>query len=118
MGQRLKRWESPRREGRNDKGKGGSARQRQRRKQFQRLRQRLKNQSSPSSTHPIIKQPEGKQDASPLWFYIYPGGLRSRQFVSEYSGSHWGESGGVGVNPPRRGLAPCTPCIPLNLKSL
>ncbi|TRV17946.1 MAG: hypothetical protein EWV40_18040 [Microcystis flos-aquae Mf_WU_F_19750830_S460] len=26
---RLKRWESPRRQGRNDKGKGGSARQRQ-----------------------------------------------------------------------------------------
>ncbi|MFM8306320.1 MAG: hypothetical protein ACKN87_04440 [Microcystis aeruginosa] len=25
---RLKRWESPRRQGRNDKGKGGSARQR------------------------------------------------------------------------------------------
>ena len=41
---RLKRWESPRREGRNDKGRGGSARQRQRRKQFQALRQKLKDQ--------------------------------------------------------------------------
>ncbi|BAZ02164.1 hypothetical protein NIES37_61730 [Tolypothrix tenuis PCC 7101] len=39
---RLKRWESPRREGRNDKGKGGSARQRQLKKQRQMLRQRLK----------------------------------------------------------------------------
>ncbi|QZZ23825.1 hypothetical protein J5X98_06190 [Leptothermofonsia sichuanensis E412] len=46
MTQRLKRWESPRREGRNDKGKGGSARQRQKRKQFQALRKRLKDQSS------------------------------------------------------------------------
>jgi len=39
---RLKRWESPRREGRNDKGKGGSARKRQLKKQRQMLRQRLK----------------------------------------------------------------------------
>jgi hypothetical protein len=44
---RLKRWESPRREGRNDEGKGGSARKRQLKKQRQMLRQRLKenNQS-------------------------------------------------------------------------
>lgn len=39
---RLKRWESPRRKGRNDKGKGGSARQRQIKKQQQMLRKRLK----------------------------------------------------------------------------
>ena len=39
---RLKSWESPRREGRNDKGKGGSARQRQLKKQRQMLRKRLK----------------------------------------------------------------------------
>jgi len=44
MNQRLKRWESPRKEGRNDKGKGGSARHRQKRKQFQMLRQKLKAQ--------------------------------------------------------------------------
>lgn len=43
MSQRLKRWESPRHEGRNDKGKGGSARQRQLRKQRQALRQKLKS---------------------------------------------------------------------------
>lgn len=42
MSQRLKRWESPRREGRNDKGRGGSARARQLKKQTQMLRQRLK----------------------------------------------------------------------------
>ncbi|MEH2079047.1 MAG: hypothetical protein V7K89_03245 [Nostoc sp.] len=39
---RLKRWESPRKEGRNDKGKGGSARKRQLKKQRQMLRQKLK----------------------------------------------------------------------------
>jgi hypothetical protein len=46
MGQRLKRWESPRREGRNDKGKGGSARQRQLKKRQQMLRQKLQNNSN------------------------------------------------------------------------
>ena len=39
---RLKRWESPRKEGRNEKGRGGSARKRQLKKQRQMLRQRLK----------------------------------------------------------------------------
>jgi hypothetical protein len=39
---RLKRWESPRREGRNDKGKGGSARKRQLKKREQMLRNKLK----------------------------------------------------------------------------
>ncbi|WP_375512355.1 hypothetical protein [uncultured Nostoc sp.] len=39
---RLKRWESPRKEGRNDKGRGGSARKRQLQKQRQMLRKRLK----------------------------------------------------------------------------
>nr|WP_290221614.1 hypothetical protein [Trichocoleus desertorum] len=47
MAQRLKRWESPRCEGRNSKGKGGSARQRQRKKQMQVLKQKLKEQSDP-----------------------------------------------------------------------
>ncbi len=42
MTQRLKRWESPRRQGRNDKGKGGSARRRQLKKQTQMLRKKLK----------------------------------------------------------------------------
>jgi hypothetical protein len=46
MSQRLKRWESPRKEGRNDKGKGGSARQRQLKKRTQMLRQKLKDQSN------------------------------------------------------------------------
>ncbi|AFY91783.1 hypothetical protein [Chamaesiphon minutus] len=46
MSQRLKRWESPRKEGRNDKGKGGSARQRQLKKRTQMLRQKLKDQGN------------------------------------------------------------------------
>ncbi|WP_373541907.1 hypothetical protein [Chamaesiphon sp.] len=49
MAQRLKRWESPRKEGRNDKGKGGSARQRQLKKRTQMLRQKLKDQGSNDS---------------------------------------------------------------------
>lgn len=44
MSQRLKSWESPRSEGRNNKGKGGSARQRQLKKRTQMLRQKLKEQ--------------------------------------------------------------------------
>ena len=49
MSQRLKRWESPRREGRNHKGRGGSARARQLKKQTQMLRQRLKEGGEESS---------------------------------------------------------------------
>jgi hypothetical protein len=49
MAQRLKRWESPRKEGRNDKGKGGSARQRQLKKRTQMLRQKLKDQGKNAS---------------------------------------------------------------------
>ncbi|MDJ0555616.1 MAG: hypothetical protein QNJ68_14475 [Microcoleaceae cyanobacterium MO_207.B10] len=46
MTERLKRWESPRYKGRNIKGKGGSARSRQLRKQQQALRNKLKNQKN------------------------------------------------------------------------
>lgn len=45
MAQQLKSWESPRRKGRNDKGKGGAARARQIRKQQQMMRQKLKGES-------------------------------------------------------------------------
>jgi hypothetical protein len=43
---RLKRWESPRREGRNDHGKGGAARQRQLKKREKLLRKLLKSQEN------------------------------------------------------------------------
>jgi hypothetical protein len=46
MARQLKSWESPRNEGRNDKGKGGSARQRQLKKRTQMLRQKLKDQGN------------------------------------------------------------------------
>ncbi|MBU6228908.1 MAG: hypothetical protein KGQ93_04355 [Cyanobacteria bacterium REEB459] len=49
MAQHLKRWESPRHCGRNLKGRGGSARQRQLRKRQQRLRQQL-HQNHPKTT--------------------------------------------------------------------
>lgn len=45
MAQKLKSWESPRHQGRNIKGKGGSARARQLRKQQQLLRKKLKQES-------------------------------------------------------------------------
>jgi hypothetical protein len=46
MTERLKRWESPRNQGRNHKGRGGSARMRQLRKQTQTLRKKLKGSDS------------------------------------------------------------------------
>ena len=42
MVERLKSWESPRKRGRNDKGKGGSARARQLKKREKMLRKKLK----------------------------------------------------------------------------
>ena len=41
MAQQLKRWESPRRKGRNHKGRGGSAKQRQYKKRQKLLMKRL-----------------------------------------------------------------------------
>ncbi|KAM3090875.1 hypothetical protein ACKFKG_16370 [Phormidesmis sp. 146-35] len=49
MARLLKRWESPRREGRNHKGKGGTARQRQLKKQTQLLRKKLQDGSQPDN---------------------------------------------------------------------
>lgn len=67
MTQRLKRWESPRRQGRNDKGKGGSARARQLKKQAQMLRKKLKeNQKSDEKKN---NQQRGRESSSlPLFF--------------------------------------------------
>ena len=45
MVERLKSWESPRKRGRNNKGKGGCARARQLRKREQMMRQTLKKNS-------------------------------------------------------------------------
>ena len=43
---RIKSWESPRRRGRNDKGKGGSARRRQLKKRNKMLKNKLKRQQN------------------------------------------------------------------------
>lgn len=58
----IKRWESPRH---NDKGRGGSARQRQLRKRHQQLRQRLQAPGTQS------KNPEGDAIASPSFLGLY-----------------------------------------------
>lgn len=63
--QRLKRWESPRRQGRNDKGKGGSARARQLKKQYQMLRRKLKETSENNQQN----QTKGREiNLFPLFF--------------------------------------------------
>jgi hypothetical protein len=69
MAQRLKRWESPRREGRNDKGKGGSARQRQLKKQTQMLRKKLKDQSR--SENQNKKSGERTRNSSRFSFWVF-----------------------------------------------
>jgi hypothetical protein len=85
MVQRLKRWESPRKQGRNDKGKGGTARARQLRKREQMLRQKLKTRiddvtsvkcsdlKNNSSSKPKQKQLESKKyqerEKTPSLFY-------------------------------------------------
>ncbi len=65
MTQRLKRWESPRRQGRNDKGKGGSARQRQLKKQTQMLRKKLQGSDKADQ-----KNQQGGRDCSTLPFFL------------------------------------------------
>lgn len=66
MAQRLKSWESPRREGRNSKGKGGSARQRQLKKQQQMLRKKLKGETP---------QKDGEKRTEVFFSSFYLGGL-------------------------------------------
>ncbi|MBE9158760.1 hypothetical protein IQ265_18255 [Nodosilinea sp. LEGE 06152] len=58
MAQHLKRWESPRKPGRNDKGRGGTARQRQLQKRQQTLRQRLSDRSQQTPAHPQTQKGE------------------------------------------------------------
>jgi len=59
---RLKSWESPRRQGRNDKGKGGSARARQLKKREKMLRQKLKNTPEGNSG--------GRESSLPLFVWL------------------------------------------------
>jgi hypothetical protein len=76
MAQRLKSWESPRRQGRNIKGKGGSARQRQLKKQQQMLRKKLKGESLTGDRHPpnslnASKQIKTKEKRTDVLFSFY-----------------------------------------------
>ncbi len=50
----LKRWESPRRQGRNSQGKGGAARMRQLKKQQQVLRRKLKGDNGKGTEVPSL----------------------------------------------------------------
>ena len=65
MVERLKRWESPRKRGRNDKGKGGSARARQLRKREQMLRQKLKNNGV---VNPAKRKGDREREIAPSLF--------------------------------------------------
>jgi hypothetical protein len=74
MARMLKRWESPRKEGRNDKGKGGSARRRQLKKQTQMLRKQLKSkgQISDQGGRPDKSNDSKKKESyTALLFWIY-----------------------------------------------
>jgi len=87
---RLKRWESPRRQGRNDKGRGGSARKRQLKKQTQMLRQKLKegnntNDSTSKNKHQS-RQGEGKA-SSPcfLCLHFFASPTHQRFYASSFA---------------------------------
>ncbi|MDJ0798273.1 MAG: hypothetical protein QNJ51_15880 [Calothrix sp. MO_167.B12] len=70
---RLKRWESPRKQGRNNKGKGGSARKRQLKKQQQMLRQKLKGKDKlDNQSQNNQKRRQGEEKLIfPLFFCLY-----------------------------------------------
>ncbi len=76
MVERLKRWESPRKRGRNDKGKGGSARARQLRKREQMLRQKLQRQSGKKSGKSNSKE---RGIMTPLFFAV-----TNKLFLAEF----------------------------------
>ncbi|MEM8502672.1 MAG: hypothetical protein AAF716_05910 [Cyanobacteria bacterium P01_D01_bin.1] len=68
MAQQLKRWESPRRKGRNHKGRGGSAKQRQYKKRQKRLIQQLKGETAGS---PASKPADGKRGHMASFFCLF-----------------------------------------------
>ncbi len=87
MAQRLKSWESPRHQGRNSKGKGGSARQRQLKKQRQMLRKKLKGETSnPNQVQNQAQNPE-KRTSVLFSFYlpVWNQGLRMRRSSRDMS---------------------------------
>ncbi|MBE9127247.1 MULTISPECIES: hypothetical protein [unclassified Coleofasciculus] len=79
MVQRLKRWESPRRQGRNDKGKGGSARRRQLKKQTQMLRKKLKESEKADKPKNNPQKKQWGRETSSLPFFFIGDTLQKRQ---------------------------------------
>jgi hypothetical protein len=72
----LKSWESPRRQGRNHKGRGGSARARQLKKRQQTLRKKLKS-------NPNHQPGKSQNTAFPVFLGILPGDrLQGREHCS------------------------------------
>ncbi len=68
---RLKSWESPRSEGRNSKGKGGSARARQLKKQQQTLRKQLKFQNErPNHQQNHQQNHQGKETDNSFPYFV------------------------------------------------
>ncbi|MEA5553747.1 hypothetical protein VB713_22665 [Anabaena cylindrica UHCC 0172] len=67
---RLKRWESPRKEGRNDKGRGGSARKRQLKKQRQMLRNKLKEAQKKEKNQNNQQKREGILTFPFFWAFL------------------------------------------------
>lgn len=81
MGQRLKRWESPRQAGRNSKGRGGSARQRQLQKRQQTWRQRLSDRGKDTLTQSQTSQIKREGENPPV-FALTPVGLLNLPLVA------------------------------------
>jgi hypothetical protein len=79
---RLKRWESPRKQGRNDKGRGGSARKRQLKKQRQMLRQKLKENQRLNDQH---NNNQGGSPTSPYFFIHIPKNFLKKHLTNSRS---------------------------------
>ncbi|MEL6491467.1 MAG: hypothetical protein AAFV85_07710 [Cyanobacteria bacterium J06634_6] len=79
MAQQLKRWESPRRKGRNHKGRGGSAKQRQYKKRQKLLMKRLQKGIEGSGQASIQPKRSNKDSTSdcrkgslPASLFLFP----------------------------------------------
>jgi hypothetical protein len=88
MAQRLKRWESPRKEGRNDKGKGGSARQRQLKKRTQMLRQKLSDRGNDNNGSQGQNK-KGENHDSLSFFVMLALSLRSQTSIASDDFNRW-----------------------------
>jgi hypothetical protein len=95
---RLKRWESPRKEGRNNKGRGGSARQRQLKKQQQMLRKRLKEDKNTDSQDKNNSSGGKEIYSSPSFFGYMPENYKQLFFKQNYVKTDYGRMENMIVN--------------------